>query len=218
MQSYSEILDFYKRSLKVNSITLKEIPDEYKTVGICLLSIQSNGNNIKYIPLNIFNNYQQQFISDAIDSNILSIFLIPKNYIDYDLCYKILNHRNIFYLLEKIKQNKLKYESIYQILFSNIDLVLDAIRNRSVEIMRYCPKNMFTSEFIIQAIKSNKNAIRYIPKKLKSYELYEKIIDSNPSLLNMIPKKFKTKELCVKVYNIYKIYWVATNSTKLDIS
>jgi hypothetical protein len=207
MQSEQDIIEFYNRSLRQNSISLKEIPFQYRTNEICYLAVSVDKKNITQVPIDILNNDRKKFLSEAIRNDVSTIFLIPQNYFTDDLCYQILNHKYIYFLLEKIKENKIKYESIYQILFGNKHLLLKSIKNK-VEIIRYCQESMFTTDFIFDAIRSNNKVIRYIPKKLKSYELYENIIDKYPHLLNYVPKKFKTKELCIKVYNVDKDYWV----------
>ncbi len=74
---------------------------------------------------------------------------------------------------------------------------LDAIRDRTYEVLCYIPKECKTYELCLAAVTKNGNAFVYVPEEHKTHEMCMSAVKNTGEMIRRIPFKIMTYEICV---------------------
>jgi hypothetical protein len=179
------------------------IPEDQRTLKICLTAVQKNGNDLRYVP-------EELRISEiylAAVQNGYALQKVPKNMKTNAICWAAVqrdglalefvpeNLRTTGICMIAMGQNRRAFKFVPEQIKMRLNCL--AFVQQEGCMLEYVPEKLKTLEMCLSAVQQQGLALRYVPENLKTTEICGAAVQQNGLALQDVPENKRTPEICL---------------------
>jgi Domain of unknown function (DUF4116) len=185
-------------AVEQNGRALEYVPDNYKTLELCRLAVQGNGTALEFVPekrqnLGFWRWWKRYFApTQGYRSPKLCCLAVKQS--GWALCYIPKEYKNYELYRLAIEQNGDVLQCIHE------DQRIPSLCRLAVEqngmALQYVPENAKTPELCRLAVEQNGRALYYVPVNKMTTKLYHFAVEQDGMALRLVPEDQRTLEIC----------------------
>ena len=184
--SYQEIfIKKFIEAVKSDGGALLYVPEELKTLEICLEVVKSDGIALEYVPEEL---KTPEICMEAVKSNGYALKYVPEEIKTAEMC------------MEAVKSNGIALRNVPEEL-KTPEICMEAVKSDSYVlsyVLSYVPEELITAEMCMEAVKNDRSALRHMPEELITPEMCMEAVRNDGYALSYVPEEIKTAEMCME--------------------